>query len=220
MRCWLQTKSSRVRGRSRTALLSTVLHFGLKTAPRNEIAREHDASTGGEMSARTGLLMIMWTVAALLICTQSEAQTQVHRCVIEGRTVFQETPCSKPRPQDPVAAPANVRNRPDAEALRAEQARRRQELQKGFRDVREVPRPAPDSSRISVSPPPQSTSASMGFDDCIRLIQRTAGQLGVAPLNISETPDLRIVRFGTSDGSVLVTCSRPDRKMVTTVSRD
>lgn len=65
----------------------------------------------------------------------------------------------------------------------------------------------------------QSTSKSMSFEECLQVIQRTATQLGVAPINIAETTDMRMVRFPTSDGSVLVTCSRPDRKMVMTVSK-
>jgi len=43
-------------------------------------------------------------------------------------------------------------------------------------------------------------------------------QYGVAPINVVETSDVRIVRFLTSDGSVLISCSRPDRKMVVTIS--
>ncbi len=66
----------------------------------------------------------------------------------------------------------------------------------------------------------QSTSKSMSFEDCIKTIQITASQLGVAPINIVETNDVRMVRFLTADGSVLVTCSRADRKMVTTLSKN
>lgn len=65
----------------------------------------------------------------------------------------------------------------------------------------------------------QSTSKSMSFEECLQVIQRTATQLGVAPINIDETTDVRMVRFPTGDGSVLVTCSRPDRKMVMTISK-
>lgn len=65
----------------------------------------------------------------------------------------------------------------------------------------------------------ESTSQSMSFEQCLQVIQRTATQLGVAPVNVVETTDLRIVRFPTTDGSVLVSCSRPDRKMVMTVSK-
>lgn len=160
----------------------------------------------------------------LLLCISisvfdcAQAQAQVHRCFVEGRTVFQETPCSTVRRSpDPVAAPANAQKRPDAEALRAEQARRREELQKGFRDVQVVPR---STQEPPLSSSAQSTSTAMAFEDCIRTIQRTSGQLGVAPRNIVENSDVRMVRFNTSDGSVIVTCSRADRKMVTTVSQN
>ena len=162
--------------------------------------------------------MVVSAVAALVLSTQAQAQPEVHRCLVDGRTVFQEAPCPKPRSPDPVATSASTRSRPDPEALRAEQARRRADLQKGFREVREVPRATPDSSPRAVSSSPQSTSTVMAFEDCIRTIQTTSGQLGVAPRNIVETTDMRMVRFTTSDGSVLVTCSRADRKMVTTVS--
>lgn len=65
----------------------------------------------------------------------------------------------------------------------------------------------------------ESTSKPMPFDQCLLVIQRTTTQLGVAPINIVETTDVRMVRFPTADGSVLVTCSRPDQKMVMTVSK-
>ena len=65
----------------------------------------------------------------------------------------------------------------------------------------------------------QSTSKAMSFDDCLKVIRNTATQLGVAPVNIAETSELRMVKFPTADGSVLVTCSKPDRKMVMTVSK-
>jgi len=70
----------------------------------------------------------------------------------------------------------------------------------------------------SVASAQQSTSKSMSFEDCLKVIRNTATDLGVAPINIVETSEARIVRFPTSDGSVLVTCSKPDRKMVMTIS--
>lgn len=159
----------------------------------------------------------------LLLCIgisvfdSAQAQAQVHRCVVEGRTVFQETPCSTVRRSPDPVAPANAQKRPDAEALRAEQARRREELQKGFRDVQVVPR---STQEPPLSSSVQSTSTSMAFEDCIRTIQRISGQIGVVPRNIVETSDVRMVRLNTRDGSVIVTCSRADRKMVTTVSQN
>lgn len=65
----------------------------------------------------------------------------------------------------------------------------------------------------------ESVSEAMSFDDCLLVIRRTSEQLGVAPINIVETDDVRMVRYETSDGSVLVTCSRPDEKMVFTISK-
>jgi hypothetical protein len=65
---------------------------------------------------------------------------------------------------------------------------------------------------------PQSTSQPMSFEDCLQAIRQTASQLGIAPLNVVETNILRMVRFCSEDGSVLVTCSEPDQKMVVTRS--
>ncbi|WP_141728454.1 hypothetical protein [Devosia insulae] len=64
----------------------------------------------------------------------------------------------------------------------------------------------------------ESQAVSMSFEACLAKIRSTAAQLGMAPINIAETNDLRMVRFPTSDGSVLITCSRPDGKMVVTKS--
>ena len=62
----------------------------------------------------------------------------------------------------------------------------------------------------------ETTDAS--FEVCLESIRRISTQIGVAPINIVETDIMRMVRFPTSDGSVLVTCSKPDRKMVVTQS--
>ena len=64
----------------------------------------------------------------------------------------------------------------------------------------------------------ESVSETMQFEQCLELIRRTASKLGVAPKNIVETQDVRMVRFNTVEGSVLVTCSRLDQKMVITIS--
>ena len=57
----------------------------------------------------------------------------------------------------------------------------------------------------------------MSFERCTEVIQRMAEQIGLAPINLVETSVLRMVRFPTNDGSgesILVTCSKPDRKLV------
>lgn len=62
-----------------------------------------------------------------------------------------------------------------------------------------------------------STTQDMDFDHCLRRIREMSQAYG-APINVVETNLVRTVRFPVSDGSVLVTCSRPDRKMILTQS--
>jgi hypothetical protein len=64
----------------------------------------------------------------------------------------------------------------------------------------------------------ESSSRPMQFEACLANLRSVAGSLGVAPINIVETNAVRMVRFPTADGSVIVTCSRPDQKMVITKS--
>lgn len=64
----------------------------------------------------------------------------------------------------------------------------------------------------------QTQTQSMSFESCLATIRQVASDLGVAPINIVETNILRVVRFVTADGSVLVSCSRPDNKMIVTKS--
>ena len=59
-----------------------------------------------------------------------------------------------------------------------------------------------------------TATRSMDFESCLTAIRSMADDLAIAPVNIVESNELRIVRFNTSDASVLVTCSRPDRKMI------
>ncbi|WP_323015481.1 hypothetical protein [Devosia sp.] len=64
----------------------------------------------------------------------------------------------------------------------------------------------------------ESQAVSMSFEACLGKIRSTAAQLGQAPINIAETNELRMVKFLTSDGSVMITCSRPDGRMIVTKS--
>jgi hypothetical protein len=78
---------------------------------------------------------------------------------------------------------------------------------------------APQPPVVGVSlDKPTSSSQSMPFEQCLEVIRRTASELGVAPVNIVETDILRIVRFCAVDESILVSCSRPDEKLVLTRS--
>jgi hypothetical protein len=64
----------------------------------------------------------------------------------------------------------------------------------------------------------ESQTRNMSFAECLATIRNVSAQLGVAPIIIVDTSILRMVRFPTITGSVLVTCSRPDRTMVLTVT--
>jgi len=61
-----------------------------------------------------------------------------------------------------------------------------------------------------------SRTLPLSFNKCLGIIIYVGVQIGVAPINIVDTSVTRMVRFDTEDGSVLITCSRPDQKMVIT----
>jgi hypothetical protein len=65
----------------------------------------------------------------------------------------------------------------------------------------------------------QTDTVKIPFDACISRIREMGSRFGVTPINIVETRELRVVRFITSDGSVLVSCSRPDQNMVVKISK-
>ena len=52
----------------------------------------------------------------------------------------------------------------------------------------------------------KSEGRSLSFEQCSLTIDRTARQLGVTPITIVTTDVMRMVRFCTTEGSVLVTC--------------
>ncbi len=60
----------------------------------------------------------------------------------------------------------------------------------------------------------QTVTKSMSFEACLETIRQMATTLGIAPTNVVETSILRMVRLPAADGSLLVTCSKPDQKMI------
>lgn len=74
------------------------------------------------------------------------------------------------------------------------------------------------SLNASAEPVVTSQSRSISFEGCLETIKTFSSQIGVAPINIIETSIMRTVRYPTKEGSVLVTCSKPDNKMVLTTS--
>ena len=64
----------------------------------------------------------------------------------------------------------------------------------------------------------KSISRRMSFDRCLTQIQDMATTLQETPINIMETSQMRMVRWVMVDGSFLITCSKPDNKIVLTKS--
>lgn len=59
----------------------------------------------------------------------------------------------------------------------------------------------------------------MPFEACVRLLTQTVLSVGgVNTRVVLTTPEARMLRVCTNDGSVLLTCSRDDALLVTTAS--
>jgi hypothetical protein len=61
-----------------------------------------------------------------------------------------------------------------------------------------------------------SRTLPLAFNKCLGIIRYTGVQTGVPPVNIVKTHSMRMARFDTEGGSVLITCSRADQKIVIT----
>lgn len=83
------------------------------------------------------------------------------------------------------------------------------------------PDPSITTSQSSNTDNVKSQSRPMSFDNCVMLqnqsMDAAKGTIYKTSI-IVETADLRTIRVCTNDGSVLLTCSRLDGNMVTTVS--
>jgi hypothetical protein len=53
----------------------------------------------------------------------------------------------------------------------------------------------------------------MTFAECISLTEEIAGERGVTVANILRTNDVWLTRLDAADGSILITCSRQDRRL-------
>ncbi|ODB39969.1 hypothetical protein A9L43_15240 [Pseudomonas mosselii] len=69
----------------------------------------------------------------------------------------------------------------------------------------------------------ESTSTPMSFEKCQAVQANTIAQLNVPPgdiVHIVNTSVMTMTRLYTADGSVIITCSAPDNKMVITKSSE
>lgn len=66
-----------------------------------------------------------------------------------------------------------------------------------------------------------SQSVNATFDQCLATQSKVIAQLNVPPddiVHIVNTSQMTVTRICTADGSVLISCSKPDEKMVITKS--
>lgn len=69
----------------------------------------------------------------------------------------------------------------------------------------------------------ESSSVSMSFEKCQAAQANTIAQLNVPPsdiVHIVNTSAMTMTRVYVADGSVIITCSAPDNKMVITKSSE
>lgn len=71
----------------------------------------------------------------------------------------------------------------------------------------------------AVAAVPCSAQTATSFQNCLAQIRVVSTKLGVAPVNIVETSRLRMVRYPTRNGSVIVTCSARAPYMAVTASK-
>jgi len=63
-----------------------------------------------------------------------------------------------------------------------------------------------------------SETRELRFEDCLDVIRKTATENGTTPLPVVSNNDMRMVRIPTADGSLLVTCNRPNQRLTITKS--
>lgn len=89
-------------------------------------------------------------------------------------------------------------------------------------DVRVLNESAEAVKQDRVSPPEpvlESKGRAMDFSACTKMMQNQVLEHGVARTRVIVNTDiLKSLRICTAEGSVLMTCSHPDRKMVLTKS--
>lgn len=154
------------------------------------------------------------------------AQAQTNRCPrADGSVEFSDRPCapssSAGRPRTNASAPTAVANQSPLSP-----AARKAMIDKWEADLKtEIQRRAAATTPPTAMPAPaaaavNSGSESMTFADCTTRV--TGMLLSVAGRGrthlIVRTDQLTIVRVCTTDGSLLVTCSARDQRMVTTTS--
>ncbi len=135
-------------------------------------------------------------IGSLILIASSGVLADVHQCTVGGKTVFQDKPCVN-------TGKTVGQILKEKEALERKQYEEQQRIKA--------------ANQASVSKP---ESVEMDFYKCKQRV--LAAQLGVAPHYktsvIVNAPKNYVARICTNDGSVLMTCSGQDNKLITVKS--
>jgi hypothetical protein len=175
--------------------------------------------------------LVSASVAALLCCAASLAvAAPLNRCTDPqtGAVSFTDRPCpSAPgaKRADPVAQQRSAAESA-AQERKAVAADLERQLQEKLleRDEREEKERRAAALRPPARPAPlQTESVTMNWSVCTDALTRSVLQVGLSGYRttvVVNAPDLKVVRLCLADASVLVTCSRPEAKMITVTNRD
>lgn len=170
------------------------------------------------------------TLSALLAIT-GQASSEVFKCIgTNGVVSFSDRQCQDATPaQKNSASPAPT---PVEKSPAVTQARERKAMiDKWESEIeaakvkrrQELAAPPPKSTQQQGDQRPVTESTPMEFDLCRKTVVSTILGLGVPWQDVKwivRTDVLTMTRLCTADGSVLITCSKPDAKMVTVKSSD
>ena len=136
-----------------------------------------------------GVLMLIGMVASVLLGGRNDDKNQTPQSVAAAPTVMDED------------AKRQAENDSKIAEAQAEYEKRKSSVTSN------------ESSQVVV----KEYSKEMDFDSCLAL--QKGMENAISPnyktLHLVSTSELSVVRFCTNDGSVLSTCSRPDKKSVT-----
>lgn len=167
-----------------------------------------------------------------LVCASPSGEAAVYKCPsASGATTFSDKPCPNAQRKDGHqwidVEEETRRKREEEHRLAAEAARLRTEREeaearrKATEKLRQTTPPASPSHSSSANAKPSSQSISMSFEQCISKRESVIASLGVNPRDIKPIVDtglMTMTRICTNDGSVLITCSSVDQKMIITQS--
>ncbi|TVT59848.1 MAG: hypothetical protein FHK82_02390 [Sedimenticola thiotaurini] len=153
-----------------------------------------------------------------LMVIYATSQAEIYRCPgVDGTLVFADKPCNA------IDTKEKWISLEEADRIDAEN---RERIAKEREKERQMMTEKKKKEAVSVvSPrrelPPKSEAFFLSFEDCLARKTQVIASLGIHPQNlmpIVNTGILTIDRVCTVDGSVLITCSKLDRKMIITTS--